>query len=101
MFVCDGVLFPQRTVTAFKRICLAAALSLSGTLFLLCPGTKLRSPAPTYVTFTVPNSTGTFPTCINNLLTVAGYYNIGNDGQSEAFVRATFQERFRPSRWAA
>jgi hypothetical protein len=64
---------------AFKRICLVLTLCLNGALF--CSAQK---PA-TYVTFEVPQSTGTFPTSINNQLSVAGYYNGGNG--SEGFVR--------------
>lgn len=74
--------------SSFKRICLVAALSLSGALF--CSAQKpnfVHPPQPTYVSFQVPNSPATFPTCINNLLTVAGYYTIGDNGQTEGFVR--------------
>jgi hypothetical protein len=73
--------------SAFRRICLVASLSLSGALVCSAQKPNFVRPRPTYVSFQVANSTGTFPTCINNLLTVAGYYNIGDSGQSEAFVR--------------
>jgi hypothetical protein len=74
--------------SATTGICVVLAFCLTGTLS--CAAQKadfVRPRQPTYVSFTVPKSTGTFPTCINNLLTVAGYYKIGNNGRSEGFVR--------------
>lgn len=70
---------------AFKRTCLVLALCLNGALFCSAQKPAYARPLATYVTFEVPHSNGTFPTSINNELTVAGYYN--DDIGSEGFVR--------------
>ncbi len=42
-----------------------------------------------YITFQVPNGTGTLPVGINDSLSVTGYYN-GKDGKTHGFVRHVF-----------
>jgi hypothetical protein len=41
---------------------------------------------PIYISVQVPNSTGTYPTCMNNRLNVAGYFT-GGSGLYHGFVR--------------
>jgi hypothetical protein len=72
--------------SAIKRIGMATTLCL---ITLVSAAQQTNSPQPNYITFQVPNSTGTIPTCINNWLTVAGYSNVAGN-QSEGFVRDIF-----------
>lgn len=60
-------------------LCLSIALACSAQVLA-------RDHKPFYVSFQVPNSTGTFPTCINNRLTVAGNFT-GGSGINHGFVR--------------
>lgn len=62
--------------------CLSIALACSAQVLA-------RDHKPFYVSFQVPNSTGTYPTCINNHLTVAGYFT-GGSGLYHGFVRDIF-----------
>lgn len=60
-------------------LCLSFALAWSAQAFA-------RDHEPFYISFQVSNSTGTFPTCMNNHLTVAGYYT-GPVGFGQGFIR--------------
>jgi hypothetical protein len=75
---------PVKQTTLFATLCLTTTLFCSG-----------QEPAvdhhnPYFITFSVANSHGTFPTSINNQLTVTGYSALAEFGSAEGFVRDIF-----------